>query len=347
MTSERLSVRSKPLTSNEIARIAGVSQATVSRVLHSHPGVHSETRKRVQAILKELDYQPNAFARGMKTARSGAVGVVVARLSNPLYPSILQELGLALNKLGLRMMVWDAELGGEKLGIDALKQGVVDGIIFTAATTHSALVREAAELGAPVVLINRTLEGAPCEQIYSDNLAGGRQIARYLVDGKKKRIGLISGPDDASTIRDRERGFREALKQKGVVLSPSHQQRVSKFSHTDGRDAMCRLLELSRPPDAVFCVNDVLALGAIDGARSVGIEVPSDLWVVGYDDIEMAGWDAYELTTVRQPIVDMALLATRLLAERLDHPSRKPSMHCLTNDLVVRRSTGYQRLGRS
>ncbi len=210
MTIQRSAARSKTPTSSEIARIAGVSQATVSRVLHDHPGVHAETRKRVQAVLQEFDYQPNAFARGMKTARSGAVGVVVARLSNPLYPSILQELGLALNKLGFRMMVWDADLGGEKLGIDALKQGIVDGIILTAATARSALVRDAAELGAPVVLINRTVEGAPCEQVFSDNLSGGRQVARYLVDCKKKRIGLICGPDDASTIRDRERVRRSS-----------------------------------------------------------------------------------------------------------------------------------------
>ncbi len=106
---------------------------------------------------------------------------------------------------------------------------------------------------------------------------------------------------------------------------------------------MRRLLELSKPPDAVFCVNDVLALGAIDGARSVGMEVPADVWVVGYDDIEMAGWDAYDLTTVRQPIVDMVRLATHLLSERLSKPLLEPGMHCLPNDLVVRGSTWHTR----
>jgi len=339
----RPATRTHMPTSHEVARLAGVSQATVSRVLHGHPGVRSETRERVQQALTQVDYQPNAFARAMKTARSGSVGVVVARLSNPLYPALLQEISTALAQQGLRMMVWDAEHGGERPAGLALRQGMVDGIILTTATAQSALAREAADSGAPVVLVNRTVDGVPCEQVYSDNLGGGRQIARYLARCGRKRIALIGGPDDASTIRDRERGFRQALGREGVELPARYAQRVTTFSHASGRDAVLRLLELAQPPDAVFCANDVIALGAMDGARSRGMRIPEDLWVVGYDDIEMAGWGAYDLTTVRQPITGMAALATSLLVQRLSQPGRKPGLHCLPNDLVIRGSTAHAR----
>lgn len=330
-------------TSREVARLAGVSQATVSRVLHGHPGVRGDTRERVQQALAQVDYQPNLMARAMKTARSGSIGVVVARLSNPLYPALLQEIGTALHRQDLRMMVWDAEHGGERPAGVALRQGLIDGIVVTTATEQSALPREAAASGAPVVLVNRTLDDVHCDQVSSDNLDGGRQIARYLTGAGRRRIAMISGPPEASTIRDRARGFREALAAAGVELPSRYIEHVEMFSHAAGRDAVLRLLELSQPPDAVFCANDVIALGAIDGARSRGMRVPDDLWIVGYDDIEMAGWGAYDLTTVRQPLSEMATLATALLVRRISGAAEAPAVHCLPNELVIRGSTAHAR----
>lgn len=330
-------------TSREVARLAGVSQATVSRVLHGHPKVRSDTRERVQQALAQVDYQPNLMARAMKTARSGSIGVVVARLSNPLYPALLQEISTALHRQDLRMMVWDAEHGGERPAGVALRQGLIDGIIVTTATEQSTLAREAAASGAPVVLVNRTLSDVSSDQVSSDNLDGGRQIARYLTGAGRRRIAMISGPPEASTIRDRAQGFRQALGEAGVVLPSHYIGHVGIFSHAAGRDAVLRLLELSQPPDAVFCANDVIALGAIDGARRRGLRVPEDVWIVGYDDIEMAGWDAYDLTTVRQPLSEMAELATTLLVRRISGAAEVPALHCLPNELVIRGSTAQAR----
>ena len=330
-------------TSREVARLAGVSQATVSRVLHGHPAVRSDTRERVRQALAQVDYQPNLMARAMKTSRSGSVGVVVARLSNPLYPALLQEISTALHRQDLRMMVWDAEHDGERPAGVALRQGLIDGIIVTTATEHSPLPLEAAASGAPVVLINRTVSGVPSDQVSSDNLDGGRQIARYLSRAGRRRIALISGPQEASTIRDRAQGFRQALDEAGVPLTSRYVEHVEVFSHAAGRDAVLRLLELPRPPDAVFCANDVVALGAIDGVRSRGARVPEDIWIVGYDDIEMAGWGAYDLTTVRQPLAEMAALAAALLVQRIAGAGGTPATHCLPNELVIRGSTAHAR----
>lgn len=331
--------RSGSLTSRGVARLAGVSQATVSRVLADHPGVRPETRSKVLRALAETNYQPNAMARAMKTSQTGSIGVVVARLSNPLYPAMLQVIGAQLARAGLRMVVWDSEHGGEQPASVALRQGIVDGVILTTATAASPFLRDALDSRTPVVLVNRTVEGCPCDQVSSDNAGGAARIARYLLGCGRRRIALIGGLPEPSTIRGRERGFRAALAREHMPLPLQLYQRVDTFSHASGREAILRLLDLAAPPDAVFCANDVIALGAIDGTRSRGLRVPEDLWVVGYDDIEMASWDAYDLTTVRQPLEEMARLATELLAGRMREPGKTAGTYCLPNDLVIRGST--------
>jgi len=331
--------RPAAITSREVAKLAGVSQATVSRVLHDHPGVRPEMRERVQRVLAQTQYQPNAMARAMKTSQTGSVGVVVARLSNPLYPAMLQVIGAALARCGLRMVVWDSEHGGEQPASIALRQGIVDGVLLTTATAESPLLREVPDSRVPVVLVNRTVDGATCDQVSSDNVAGGASVARYLVACGRRRIAMIGGTGVASTIRDRERGFRLALDEAGRPLDFAYCAQVDTFSHETGRATVQRLLELAQPPDAVFCTNDVIALGAIDGARARGLSVPEDLWVVGYDDIEMASWGAYDLTTVRQPLEEMVGLAVGHLRSRIRGDTSAPVRDCLPNGLVIRGST--------
>ena len=331
--------RPAAITSREVARLAGVSQATVSRVLHEHPGVRPAIRERVKRVLEQTRYQPNAMARAMKTSQTGSVGVVVARLSNPLYPAMLQVIGAALARSGLRMIVWDSEHGGEQPAAIALRQGIVDGVLLTTATVESPLLREMADARAPVVLVNRTVDGAACDQVSSDNVAGGASVASYLVACDRRRIAMIGGAGMASTIRDRERGFRQALEAAGRPLDFAYCALVDVFSHETGRAAVQRLLEIAQPPDAMFCTNDVIALGAIDGARARGLSVPEDLWVVGYDDIEMASWGAYDLTTVRQPLAEMVGLAVGHLRSRMRGASGPAVRDCLPNGLVIRGST--------
>jgi LacI family transcriptional regulator len=331
--------RTVAITSREVAKLAGVSQATVSRVLHDHPGVHPEIRERVQRVLAQTQYQPNAMARAMKTSQTGSVGVVVARLSNPLYPALLQVIGAALARSKLRMVVWDSEHGGEQPASIALRQGIVDGVLLTTAKSDSPLLREAADARVPVVLVNRTVDGAACDQVSSDNVAGGASVARYLIACGRRRIAMIGGHGEASTIRDRERGFRQALEASGRPLDYANYAQVDTFSHETGRAAVQRLLELAHAPDAVFCTNDVIALGAIDGARARGVRIPEDLWVVGYDDIEMASWGAYDLTTVRQPLDEMVGLAVGHLRSRIRGEVFAPVRDCLPNGLVIRGST--------
>jgi LacI family transcriptional regulator len=328
------------MTSHEVARLAGVSQATVSRVLRQDPRVAPETRERVMRVLADTRYEPNAAARAIKTSRSGSIGVVVARLSYQLYPAMLEAIGGQLARLGLRMIVWDSEHGGDLPASRALRQGIVDGVILCAATRESPFLQDVSSPQAPVVLVNRNVQDYPSDQVSSDNIGGGRRVAQYLRACGRKRIALVGGIPRASTIRDRELGFRQALAADGIELPPHYYQSSETFSHASGREAAIRLLELGSPPDAIFCVNDVLALGAMDGARALGMRVPEQLWVVGYDDIELASWGAYDLTTVRQPMEQMVACAIDLLRDRIADPPRPLAQRCFPNELVIRSSTG-------
>jgi len=346
MTTRRPRARPASVTSHDVARAAGVSQSTVSRVLRDDARVNAEIRARVLRALSETGYTVNAAARAFRTSRTGAIGVVVARLTNPVYPALLDLIGARVTALGQRMIVWNAEHGGDMQAAQALRQGAVDGVMLTATTGESMFVREIASARAPVVLINRTLDDYPADQVSSDNDGGGRRVAEYLLRCGRRRIALIGGAQHASTIRDRERGFRDALDAAGGPLPAHYVERTQVFSHASGHDAMLRLMQLASPPDAVFCVNDVLALGAIDGARAAGASVPDDVWVVGYDDIELASWGAYSLTTVRQPLADMVIAATDLLIARIDEPARALESRTFGNELVIRQSTARTIEGR-
>ena len=198
-------------------------------------------------------------------------------------------------------------------------------------------------MNAPVVLIHRVVDGWPCDQVGSDNAQGARNVADYVVKSGRGRIGLIEGPALASTIRARQTAFRSRFQELSRPLEPSLTVRVDSFSHKTGFDAASYLLDLAQPPDVMFCVNDVLALGSRDAARARGIDVPGKLWLIGYDDIEMAAWPAFDLTTVRQPLKQMAHEAVALLRDRIAGASRDHTTICLPTELVIRGSTGGHR----
>lgn len=333
-----------PLTSRDIARAANVSQATVSRVLSGNSNVLAETRERVLAVMRQMNYRPNGMARAMRTNRTGNIGVVVSRLANPLYPEMLQILGQRLTEAGLRMMVWNTDETDEGAAASAVRESLVDGVIMTTATALSTPLYEAVMLNAPVVLIHRVVDGWPCDQVTSDNAKGAATVADYVVQSDRNRIGLIEGPPLASTIRARQTAFRTRLDELERPLDPSLSICVDSFSHSTGFDAASYLLDLAQPPDVLFCVNDVIALGARDAARVRGVDVPGRLWIIGYDDIEMAAWPAFDLTTVRQPLKQMAQEAVRLLLERIAGTGGDHTTICLPNELVIRGSSGGHRL---
>lgn len=326
------------VTSRDVAQLAGVSQMTVSRVLQGSDKVAPATRERVLAAMKEAGYRPHAAARTMRTRRTSTVGVVVADITNPFYPQLLEAVGAALDAAGQRMVLWNAPDPDGSSALQALDEGIVDGLVFTTVTEGSEQLADAVRRGEPILLLHRGLDSLECDQVTTDNRNGGRAVAEYLVATGHTRIGFLQGPEQTSTARHRERGFRERLAELGRPLA-DELTRQAGFAHDRARSAMRELLTQDDPPTAVFCANDLTALGAVDAVVSLGRRVPEDVWVIGYDDIALAAWDSYDITTVRQPIADMARAAVRLLLERIDDRSLPPRKELFPSELVIRSST--------
>ncbi|UWX79238.1 LacI family DNA-binding transcriptional regulator [Arthrobacter jinronghuae] len=331
----------RTVTSRDVAELAGVSQATVSRLLAGSGKVSATTQAKVHAAMETLGYVPHAGAKAMKTMRTNTIGVVVADLTNPFYSEVLDELSRELTAAGFRVVIWNASGGSHQDALQAIRERAVDGVIFTTATADSVELQAAVEQESPIVLINRVVEGLDCDQVSSSNLHGGAIVADYLLEHSKTRVAFIGGTNQASTSRDRGRGFLSRMEELGHPV-PDHFRFYGEFSHDRGAHIVNRLLSRADRPDAVFCANDYMAFGALDALRANGLSAPEDCWVIGYDDVDMAGWDSFSLTTVRQPSREMARIGARLLVERINTPglpSRQVNFPC---DLIVRGSTGHQ-----
>ena len=326
------------VTSRDVAVAAGVSQATVSRALADASKVSAATRARVLAAVEQVGYVPNLTARTMKTGRTGIVGVVVADLTNPFYPELLEALGRALDAAGRRLTVWVADGPKNSAALQAIRERSVDGVVFTTVVEESVELRSALDRHSPLVLVNRLLPGVDCDQVGSDNVAGGALVAEYLLAHGRRRIAFLGGEPSVSTTSDRLTGLRDRLAAAGAPLvAAAH----GVYTHASGRAGTLDLLGGPRPPDALFCSNDLLAFGALDAARERGVQVPEDLWVVGYDDVEQAGWGTLSLTTVRQDVDRLASTAAELLLARMDSPGEPPRQVTLEPELRVRRSTAH------
>jgi DNA-binding LacI/PurR family transcriptional regulator len=324
------------ITSLEVARRAGVSQSTVSRSFSNDPRLTQETKDRVLEVALGLGYQPNAIARSLITRRTNIIGLVTSDLSNPFFPHVLEEFTARLHDLGWRVLLFTA---GRKENVDDLLSSVlsyqVDGLIIASLGLSSKMAKICVQRGTPVVLFNRYALHSGASAVSCDNLSGGRLIADLLLDAGHERIAYIAGHEDSSTNRDREQGFRERLAQRGTHIFA----RVpGEYSYESGFGATKRLLETPVRPDAIFCANDITAMGCLDAARELEIDVPSQLSVVGFDDIPSASWSAYRLTTVRQPVGEMIEASIKLLLERIENPALKPSSKFLPGTLITRGS---------
>jgi LacI family transcriptional regulator len=328
-------------TSHDVARRAGVAQSTVSRALSGDPNVSEETRLRVAAAAEELDYAPDLVARSLITRKSKRVGVVVSNITNPFYPHLVDVLKRDFAALGYSLLLFNEQDVDEQQNLLELYQGrAVDGFVFASAVIGFAAADRLHELAAPVVFLNRHIEDARFDCVVSDNRAGGRVAARHLVEMGHTRVAQIAGPPQTSTARERDDGFRSALAELGRPLAEELRLHGA-YEHATGLRGCRELLAAADPPTAVFCGNDVIALGAWDAAISEGLSVPEDLSIVGFDDIEMASWDAIGMTTVRQPLTEMARVSAEFLVTRLseDVPPR-PRERVFETELIVRRTTG-------
>lgn len=326
------------VTSKDIARRLNVSQSTVSRALRGDPRVAPDTMARVLEAARQMNYTPNLAARSLITRKTGTVGVVVSDITNPFYPELLEILHNEFALAGYRTVLFnertDASL--EQHIADLVNGAAADGVVYVSVTLGSPLPGRPG--GVPVVFVNRYVDAAEVDTVVSDNRRGGRLVAEAMVELGHRRIALIAGPENTTTSRDREHGFREQLRASGVELDETL-RRVGQFSHHSGYQWCLDLLASEPPPTAVFAANDVMAFGALDAARRVGVRVPEELSIVGFDDIDMAGWEGFALTTVRQPLAEMGRAAANLLLQRIEAGDGGPPRRRVFPVGLVRRDT--------
>lgn len=330
------------VTSRDIAREAGVSQPTVSRALRGDPRVAPDTAALVERTARRLGYVPHAAARTLITQRTATVAVVVADIANPFFTELLETLHDELGRRGYRTVLFNErtdDRGGRGLQ-PLLRGGIVDGAVLATVTMDERTSDWVAAEPLPLVLLNRELDSVRRDCVVADNRGGGALAAELLVRLGHRRIGHIAGRDRTSTAREREAGFAAALQRLGSPLD-DRLRRVGDYTHRSGYQWCLELMQAPEPPTAIFCGNDVIALGALDAARRLEIAVPEDLSLIGFDDIAMAGWESFRLTTVRQPMLAMAQEATRALASRMeDADSGPPRRIVFPTELIQRATTG-------
>lgn len=304
------------VTSLDVAKRAGVSRSAVSRVFTPGASVSERTATKVREAADALGYRPNVLARAMLTGKSKIIGLVVAYLDNHFYPTMLELLSDALEREGYHVLVFMASHTANDIEdvVSQILDYQVDGLVLASVALSSDLADRCRASGVPVVLFNRKLETQDELAIVSDNHMGGRLAAEHFVSMGRRRIGHIAGWEGASTQRDREAGLMEGLRAAGLGLFA---REVGDFRLNRAQDATRRMFDTDARPDAVFVANDYMAFGAMDVLRSeLGLSVPEDVAVIGFDDVPAAGWPAYGLTTIRQDAAAMvAATVSALMSE--------------------------------
>ncbi|MFN4098510.1 MAG: LacI family DNA-binding transcriptional regulator [Pararhodobacter sp.] len=325
------------VTSQDVARLAGVSQSAVSRVFTPGASVSKAMTARVTKAAEQLGYRPNPLARAMITGKSRIIGLVVAYLENQFYPMALERLSHALRERGYHILVFMASNTQDAIErvVDDLLAYQVDGIITASVSLTTNLTDRCAAAGIPVVMFNRAQPGSGLSSVTSANVEGGRKVAEFLLSGGHRHIAHIAGWEGSSTGRDRQRGFTEALARHGLEPTAIID---GMFDRDTAARAARTMMALPVPPDAIFVGNDHMAFAVIDALRGLGLRVPGDVSVVGYDDVPIASWPAYDLTSLRQPVNRMVEATVETLLAQIDDPGRPAQKIEIDGPLMIRGS---------
>jgi LacI family transcriptional regulator len=324
----------RPPTSHDVALAAGVSQPTVSRALRGDRSVTDATRHRVLQAAKSLGYVPSDRGRSLATRRTRRIGVVVEDLDNPFYLELLDELHERLERADVRMIVLTPQRNDPER-VERLVDGSIDGAILTTTHLDSPLPAQLRERRFPFVLLNRVVDDPAFASCSVDNARGAAALTEKLLGLGHRSIAAIFGPQTTSTGRDREDGIRAALADAAVGL-PDARTRRGRFTYETGHRACAELLAPRDRPTAILCANDVVAIGAINAVHGLGLRVPDDVSIAGFDDIAMAAWEVFRLTTVRQDLRRMAETAVGIVLALVDEPHADPERVVLAGELIHR-----------
>jgi len=331
------------ITIADVAREAGVSLMTVSRALNKKDGIRSETREHVMAVIERLGYRPSGVARSMVTRRTGTIGLIVPDVSNPYFSGIAHGVAEIANQRGLSVLLCDTEEVSEQ-EIDFLRvmeEKQVDGLIMAAPRQPSEKLIPLMARYQHVVVVNRVFQNddnfMASGYVVNDDQVGAQMATEYLLSSGHKRVAFLAGPRSSYGSQQRFAGYKMVLERTGIPYKPDEVLHCPP-TVKGGAEAMSALLKINPRISAVFCFNDMVAIGALQEAARSGRKVPDDLSIVGYDDVPMASWVTPALTTCRVPFEEMGRLATRLLVDRFEECAQGCENIVLQPELIIRDS---------
>jgi LacI family transcriptional regulator len=329
-------------TIDQVAKTAGVSIQTVSRVLNNRPDVSSETRQRVQQIIQELDYQPFAIARGLASKRTYTIGLIASDFTDYWFAQVVNSAEKEVRTHGYFFMLGSTEcdLQDEPKYLRLLTERHVEGILFIRAShpDEMDILRNITQSGIPVVTTGIYLPGSEFSFLEVDNVDGGKKATQYLIDLGHTQIAMITGPSELLAAQNRTQGYQQALESASIPVDPRLIVHGEAWLHRSGYYAMKELLGRKQPFTAVFAQNDRLAKGAISALNEAGLKVPLDVSIIGYDDIPEAEFDDPPLTTMHQPMEDVGKAAASLLIKLIEDPNTTPQQLLFNTELVIRSS---------
>ena len=328
----------------DVARKAGVSTATVSRVLGDFHGVRDKTKKKVLKAVAELNYEINAVARHLRQKKTKTIGIIVENVLSKFCSAIAKSVEDTNNKFGYNTILCNADENPEKElnYLKILKSNRVDGIILTPTGKNSKYVQHLINSGTKVVLLDRLIEGVDCDAILVDNANGAYKAVKHLIDQGYRKIGIVSGILDRTTGAERLKGYLQAIEEAGIAKEDSL-IKIGNFKKESGRKLTKELLEQSNKPKAIFTTNIDMSMGALLAIKEKGLTIPNDIGIVCFDDSDWALILEPSITVIRQPVYQLGSTAAELLIKKIEDEEKnldhKPTVFTLNTELIIRNST--------
>ncbi|QBD78872.1 LacI family transcriptional regulator [Ktedonosporobacter rubrisoli] len=306
----------------DVAKRAGVSISTVSRVFNGTATVSAEIALRVRNAAQELQYQPSRAARALRANRSTIIGLLISDIQNPFFSSLIRGVEDVVQSSGYSLILCNSDENPDKERqyVEVLCAERVAGIIIVPTREHQRSLRLFRDREIPVVAVDRRVKDHSTDAVLVDNVRGAREGVAHLIANGYQRIGVITGPVSTTTGRERLLGYRQALEQAGIVHDPLL-ERCGSFKEHSGQQLADELLDLEEPPDALFVCNNLMTLGALEALHMRGRRVPEDMAVVGFDEMPWAALSSISLTTVTQPVYELGSTAALRLFQRLKSPN--------------------------
>lgn len=334
--------QSKPVTIRDVAQLAGVSPATVSKVLNDTPYVSDDARQRVLDAVQKLNYRPNIIARSLRKSYTATIGLITDDIEGVFTMAMMRGIEDAASEQAFSVFLCNSygEMPREKRHLEALLAKQVDGVILMSGYQCHERSAPALDLGnLPVAYLYQYTFDVPVPCIVPDDLGGGRIGTQHLLEAGRQRIGFINGPPHYEVTHARLQGYRKTLEAHGLTYDPAL-VRAGKWTETSGYELTHELMALTPRPDALFCASDIIAAGALDALHELGLAIPEDVAVVGFDNRYFAAHQRPPLTTVALPFYEMGVLTGETLLHTIRKKKRSTDKHVVPCELIVRESCG-------